>query len=122
MSCRVFVRTIAGQLLTVNVETEDELMNMTVEKLLKRLLTEDKLSLVPLSRVSYNGKKLQFDHTLGSYGIKHEETVYWILPLYAGGPGLPPDEDKRVPRTQSMEKLALMQQTEPESNKSCRIL
>ncbi|XP_050955711.1 uncharacterized protein LOC127156722 [Labeo rohita] len=65
-------------------------------------------------RLVYTSKELEDGHTLGSYNIQNESTLHLVKPLRGGGP---PPKDKYVglPRTESMEILAPMQQTEPES-------
>lgn len=119
MSFNIFIKDEKGQVRTVSVDSEEELKNMTVEELRRRFFHECK----PDIRLIFEGKQLEDARTLGSYGILNESTIHKVLILRGGrGPPPPEDEDKRIPRTESMERLASMQQTEPEPNRSCLIL
>ncbi|RXN19403.1 ubiquitin-like isoform X1 [Labeo rohita] len=109
--------------------SEEEFRNTTVEELKRKLLSED--SRYKHCGLYCNHKLLFHDRTLGSHGIKHNDIIVTEPPMRPQSlssedecEGLPPpeDEDVEMPRTESMEKLAPMQQTEPESSGSCWIL
>lgn len=120
MSVNIFITDMTGQRRTVCVDSEEELKNMTVEEFKKRFFPEKKYKWD--LRLIFEGKQLEDARTLGSYGILNESTIFAVPRLPGGGLPPPEDEDKRIPRTESMERLAEMQQTEPEPNRSCLIL
>ncbi|XP_067236430.1 ubiquitin-ribosomal protein eL40 fusion protein-like isoform X2 [Chanodichthys erythropterus] len=120
MNCRIFVNELTGKTLSVYVDSEEELRNMTVKELKRRVCPD-----LPyhMCRLLYRDKELENDHTLRYYGVSNGCTMLMIICPPAGrggGGGPPPDEDKGVPRTESMEKLADMQQEE--SSGSCCIM
>ncbi|XP_052454346.1 uncharacterized protein LOC128014671 [Carassius gibelio] len=119
MRFEVFIRDERGQTRTVCVDSKEELKNMTVEEFIRRSFPKDNREL----RFIYNGRQLQDDHTLASYNIPSGSTIYARVCLRGGGGPPPPEaEDKGIPRTASMDRLAEMQQTEPEPNTLCLIL
>ncbi|XP_042609243.1 ubiquitin-like [Cyprinus carpio] len=119
MSVKIFIVELTGQRRTVCVDSE-ELKNMTVEEFKRRFFHEEEYQWG--IRLIFEGKQLEDARTLGSYGILNESTIFALPRIRGGGPPPPEDEDKRIPRTESMEALASMQQTEPEPNRSCLIL
>ncbi|ROL48375.1 Ubiquitin-60S ribosomal protein L40 [Anabarilius grahami] len=111
MSCEIFV--VGEERKSVCVDSE-ELKNMTVKEFKRRAYPDDPYDML---RIIYAGKQLEDNRTLGDYRISNECTIHMIRRLRGGGE---PDEDKGVPRTESLEKLADMQQEE--SSGSCRIM
>lgn len=110
------ILNMKGEKILVDVSnSEEEFRNTTVEELKRKYLKDygDYQNV----RLLFKDRQLEDLDTLGDYGIRHKSTIFVILRLPGGGPGPPEDEDKRIPRTESMERLASMQQTEPEPNR-----
>ncbi|XP_048014973.1 ubiquitin-60S ribosomal protein L40-like [Megalobrama amblycephala] len=117
MNCKIFVKDERGKILSVDVDSVEELKNMTVKELIRRVRPDDEEH--DEWRILYGNQILDHDRTLGDYGVSNGCIIHMTKCLRGGG-GPPPDEDKGVPRTESMDKLADMRQEE--SSGSCCII
>ncbi|KAF4094715.1 hypothetical protein G5714_023793 [Onychostoma macrolepis] len=88
---------------------------MTLKEFIRRFCPEEE----DLDRYRYTfaGRQLEGDRTLGYYGINYCSTIQMTVRVRGGGPLPPEDEGEGMSRTESMEILADMQQTEPEPNR-----
>ncbi|KAF4094713.1 hypothetical protein G5714_023791 [Onychostoma macrolepis] len=67
-------------------------------------------------RFIFTGRQLEDDRTLGSYDINDCSTIYAVIRVCGGAPPAE-DEGGGMSRTASMERIADMQQTEPQSTR-----
>ncbi len=75
---QIFVRTLGGRTITLDVEPTD-----TVEHLRETL--QSKRGVPPdFVRLVFGGKELQDEHTLDDYGIHSECTLHFLLRLRGG--------------------------------------
>ena len=75
---QIFVKSLTGKIITINVEISSSIFNV------KEIISEKEGIPIDQLRIIFSGKQLQDNHTVEYCNIQNESTIHMILHLRGG--------------------------------------
>ena len=75
---QIFIKTLQGKTMTVNVNDED-----TIESIKQKILDKEGIP-IEQQRLVFNGKQLEDDQTVGGYNLENNSNIHLVLRLKGG--------------------------------------